>query len=461
MTPIQSQSIAAITSRIADVLVIALSLWLAYLLRGLDAPEQYVLAGFLALLLYLLAGAGKRTHRYSPEMTLAKEVWSALGVWVTTFAGLLVLAWMTKTTDHYSRIAIGLWGVFGAIGLLSWRLVLHLAPSFAGPAWRRRPVVIAGASTQARRFARFLTSTPAFHATLAGAFVENGVPEPKDGELPFPILGNFDTLVEQAGRHEFSAIFVALPASAEKSGHRLVAALSEIPATVYVVPSTFTEELAYARWVSLGGLPLISILETPLSGVNSWVKRLEDLVLSLLILAATAVPMLLIAAAVKLTSRGPVLFRQRRHGIDGREIRMFKFRTMTVAEDGAAVRHAVRNDSRLTPIGAFLRRTSLDEMPQFFNVLRGEMSVVGPRPHAIAINEHYRRLIPDFMLRHRVKPGITGWAQIHGWRGADTVEHMEERVRHDLWYVGRWSLWLDLWIVARTVVLLAGDRNAV
>ena len=171
--------------------------------------------------------------------------------------------------------------------------------------------------------------------------------------------------------------------------------------------------------------------------------------------------MLLIAAAIKLTSAGPALFKQRRAGLDGREITVWKFRTMTVQEDGDDVTLVVRGDKRVTPFGAFLRRTSLDELPQFLNVLRGDMSIVGPRPHAVVINEEYRRLIPGYMLRHRVKPGLTGWAQVHGWRGpTDRIEQIERRVQFDLWYIRNWSLWLDLWIIARTALCGFADDNA-
>ena len=368
---------------------------------------------------------------------------------------------MTKVTADYSRIAIGLWAIFGGFGLVFWRLATFLALRTTGTTWDPSPSVIAGVGTRARRFAQFLESTPAFRSTVAGYFAEHAVAEAERGAMPVPFLGDFDTLLKGVGSREFSTVFVALPANSEESERQLVARLSDTPVNVYVVPTPSAEELVHAQWVSLGGLPLVSVFESPFAGVNGWVKRMEDLVLSLAILSVAAVPMLVIAAAIKVTSPGPVFFRQRRHGIDGRELRMFKFRTMTVMEDGDAVRQAVRDDPRLTPIGAFLRRTSLDELPQLFNVLAGEMSVVGPRPHAVAVTEHYRRLIPGYMLRHRVRPGITGWAQIHGLRGSDTPESMRERLRYDLWYLSRWSLWRDLGIVARTVALLAGDRNAV
>ena len=199
----------------------------------------------------------------------------------------------------------------------------------------------------------------------------------------------------------------------------------------------------------------------PMDGANRIVKRIEDIILATLILALISIPMLMIAFCVRMTSPGPALFRQKRYGIDGKSIEVWKFRSMKVMENGAKVTQATRGDNRITPFGAFLRRTSLDELPQFINVLRGEMSIVGPRPHAIAHNEEYRKIISGYMLRHKVKPGITGWAQINGWRGeTDTVDKMEKRIEYDLDYIRNWSLFLDLKIVFLTVFKGFINKNA-
>ncbi|HEY6878372.1 MAG TPA: exopolysaccharide biosynthesis polyprenyl glycosylphosphotransferase, partial [Polyangiales bacterium] len=196
-------------------------------------------------------------------------------------------------------------------------------------------------------------------------------------------------------------------------------------------------------------------------GVNGWLKRVEDLVLGSLILMMIALPMAAIAVGVRLSSPGPIFFRQRRYGLNGEEIRVLKFRTMTVTEDGGVVTQAKKDDQRVTPFGRFLRRTSLDELPQFINVIMGEMSIVGPRPHAVSHNEMYRRMIHGYMLRHKVKPGITGWAQVNGWRGeTDTVEKMEQRVNHDLHYIQNWGLLFDLKIIFKTIFGSGTRQNA-
>ena len=205
----------------------------------------------------------------------------------------------------------------------------------------------------------------------------------------------------------------------------------------------------------------LSVYDTPFQGASDLLKRAEDIVLSSIILLMLTLPMLCIAAAVKLTSPGPVIFKQKRYGLDGKQILVYKFRSMKVQDNGPTVKQATKNDPRITKLGAFLRRTSLDELPQFINVLQGRMSIVGPRPHAVAHNEEYRKLIKGYMLRHKVRPGITGWAQVNGLRGeTETINKMVKRVEYDLDYIHRWSVWLDLKIIFMTVFNGFINKNA-
>jgi putative colanic acid biosynthesis UDP-glucose lipid carrier transferase len=209
------------------------------------------------------------------------------------------------------------------------------------------------------------------------------------------------------------------------------------------------------------GVPVIAVCETPFTGIPGLAKRLLDIVLSIIILILIAPILLMFAIAVKWTSPGPVIFKQRRYGLDGKQILVYKFRSMTVTEDGAQVKQAQKNDNRITPLGAFMRKTSIDELPQFVNVLQGRMSIVGPRPHAVAHNEEYRKLIKGYMVRHKVRPGITGWAQVNGYRGeTDSLGKMEGRIRYDLDYLRNWSIALDLYIIYRTVRLVFKDNQA-
>jgi putative colanic acid biosysnthesis UDP-glucose lipid carrier transferase len=215
------------------------------------------------------------------------------------------------------------------------------------------------------------------------------------------------------------------------------------------------------RLVDIDGVPVIGLCETPFTGINAIAKRTSDIVMSLAVIGLSAPLMAVIAIAVKLSSPGPVLFVQRRNGMDGQEIFIYKFRTMRVMEHGTLIRQVTRDDARVTAIGRWLRRTSLDELPQFFNVLQGRMSVVGPRPHAVVHNELYRRQIKGYMVRHKAKPGITGWAQINGCRGETaSVARMKERAALDLEYLRGWSLGLDFSIMARTLRLIARDAQA-
>jgi putative colanic acid biosynthesis UDP-glucose lipid carrier transferase len=274
-------------------------------------------------------------------------------------------------------------------------------------------------------------------------------------------LGGIDDLVQHARRGSVDLIYITFPMRAEERIRGVLARLGDTTASVYIVPDFFVFELLHARWTNIGGVPVVSVFENPLYGVDGLLKRIVDVVFGTAIFALAALPMAVILVLVKLSSPGPVLFKQRRYGLDGEEIRVWKFRTMTVCEDGDQVQQAQRDDQRVTPIGRCLRSTSLDELPQIFNVLGGSMSLVGPRPHATAHNEAYRSLIRGYMLRHKVKPGITGLAQVRGFRGeTETLDKMEKRVECDHQYIRNWSLWLDLRILFETLFVVFSRKNA-
>ena len=242
---------------------------------------------------------------------------------------------------------------------------------------------------------------------------------------------------------------------------QLLDELRDTTVSIYFVPDFFMTDLIQARLDDLGGLPVVAVCESPFTGINGLFKQVSDFLMAALILVLISPLMIAIAIAIKLTSPGPVLFRQHRYGLDGERIVVYKFRSMSVCENGDTVIQARANDNRVTPLGAFLRRTSLDELPQFINVLQGRMSVVGPRPHAVAHNETYRKLIKGYMIRHKVRPGITGWAQVNGCRGeTETLDKMKRRIDFDLEYLRRWSFLLDLRIILRTIGLMRRDPNA-
>jgi putative colanic acid biosynthesis UDP-glucose lipid carrier transferase len=278
---------------------------------------------------------------------------------------------------------------------------------------------------------------------------------------PEKLSGHCKDVADFARTHGVTAIYIALPLSNVPRIGEMIAALRDTTASIYFLPDVFAFDMIQGRLVDINGLPAISVCDTPFHGWNAVGKRAMDIVLAGIALMFAAPLLAVVALGVKITSRGPVLFRQRRYGLNGEQISVYKFRSMTVCEDGPQVTQATRNDQRITPLGKFLRRTSLDELPQLFNVLQGTMSLVGPRPHAIAHNEQYRKLISGYMIRHKVRPGITGWAQVNGFRGeTDTIEKMSSRVKYDIEYLNHWSPWLDLKILASTLMLVIKDEKA-
>jgi putative colanic acid biosynthesis UDP-glucose lipid carrier transferase len=278
---------------------------------------------------------------------------------------------------------------------------------------------------------------------------------------PDKLAGHCKDIASYARTHGVTAIYIALPLSNVPRIGVMIRELRDTTASIYFLPDVFAFDMIQGRLVDLNGMPAISVCDTPFHGMDAVLKRTMDVVLTGIALLVAAPLMAAIAVAVKATSRGPVLFRQRRYGLNGELINVYKFRSMTVCEDGAVVKQATRNDARTTALGKLLRRTSLDELPQLLNVLQGKMSLVGPRPHAIAHNEMYRKLISGYMIRHKVRPGITGWAQVNGLRGeTDTVEKMSARVKFDIDYLNSWSPWLDIKILLRTVMLVIRDSRA-
>jgi putative colanic acid biosynthesis UDP-glucose lipid carrier transferase len=323
-----------------------------------------------------------------------------------------------------------------------------------------RSVVVVGVNDVGLKFAGICERHPNLFMQVRG-FFDDRADERRPAAMPHPVLGKTGALVQYVREHGIKMIFISQPISAQPRVRKLIDELQDTTASVYFLPDVYIFDLMQARFDNVGGMPVIAIRESPFMGLNSTVKRASDIVLSLAILLLLTPLLVAIAAAVKLSSPGPVIFRQRRYGLYGEEIIVYKFRSMHVMENGGTVTQASRHDGRLTAIGGFLRRTSLDELPQFINVLQGRMSIVGPRPHAVAHNEQYRKLIKGYMLRHKVKPGITGWAQVNGMRGETaTLDKMEARIQYDLDYLRNWSVWLDLWIVLKTVKVVLTRENA-
>jgi putative colanic acid biosysnthesis UDP-glucose lipid carrier transferase len=284
---------------------------------------------------------------------------------------------------------------------------------------------------------------------------------PLPGEAHATANCRAEDFADYVRRNAVTRVYLALPLSTAPRIEALLKALRDTTASVYFVPNLFAFDLVQARCVEINGMPAFSICDSPLQGMSAFWKRAFDMAFALAVLLLFWPVFAAIAVAIKLSSPGPAIFKQRRYGLNGEQILVYKFRTMTVCEDGPIVAQASREDRRVTPIGGLLRRTSLDELPQVFNVLEGKMSFVGPRPHAVAHNEEYRKLICGYMIRHKMRPGITGWAQVNGLRGETaTVDKMQRRLQYDLEYLNNWSFKMDLKIIARTALTVLGQRNA-
>ena len=412
----------------------------------------------LALLVFAMTFPASPGRDSAGTARLARDI---LADWLAVAALLLLLGWASRTLDAFDARALIAWVLAAPAAMLgAHRAVPPLLARLRAAEGLERTAVIAGANELARRLAERIEASPLLGLRVAGYFDDRDAARLEAVDAA-RLLGRLDRLAEYVKAHRVEVIYITMPMAAQPRILQLLEGLRDTTASIYFVPDVLLFDLIQARVDSIGGIPALAVCESPFRGLDAALKRASDLVLAAVILALIAPLMLAIALGVKWSSPGPVLFRQRRYGLDGREIVVYKFRTMTCLEDGSRVRQATRDDPRVTPLGALLRRYSLDELPQFVNVLQGRMSVVGPRPHAVAHNELYRRLIRGYMIRHKVKPGITGLAQVNGLRGeTESLDKMRARIEYDLAYLRNWSLLLDLQIVLKTVAVVLKGHNA-
>lgn len=419
--------------------------------------------GYLALLVFVISspllGRFDLPHSEPPSQTPLSRFPAAcsrvLVRWGAIVAALLFLAFAFDVGTVFSRKAMLTWFVITPVVLCLAQAVRLRASWFAAHMSAERYIIV-GVNDVGLELARRLPAKGFY-----------GYFDFRSSDRISPLLetdkfaGHCGDLADHVRTHGIGRVYIALPLANVPRLTALINALRDTTASVYFVPDAFAFDLIQGRLAEVNGMPVLSVCETPFHGTDAVLKRLMDLALGGCALLLTLPVIVLIAAAVKLSSPGPVLFRQRRYGLHGEEIKVYKFRSMTVCEDGAVVTQATAKDHRVTSIGRLIRRTSLDELPQLFNVLQGTMSLVGPRPHAVAHNEKYRRLINGYMVRHKVRPGITGLAQVHGLRGeTETLEKMAERVRYDLEYLRNWSPWLDLRILFKSLGVVWSDYKS-
>lgn len=422
--------------------------------------EQFSRAiGAAAVLTFFIASyVFNRSNR---ETDLAgkptRSAWSRIALqWAGVTSILLFTAFAFRETEHFSRLVVITWFFATPIALSATHALRSpIYRALTSGAYAPRYLII-GAN---RVGFELMCRLP--QKGFMGFFDFRSANRVAQVIEPEKLAGHCKDVAAYARTHGIRAIYIALPLSNVPRIGEMVRELQDTTASVYFVPDVFAFELIQGRLVVIDGMPILSVCDTPFHGMDAVLKHATDLAYGLAALLVAAPVMALIALGVKLSSPGPILFRQRRYGLNGEEIIVYKFRSMRVCEDGPVVAQATRHDPRVTWIGRIIRRTSLDELPQIFNVLQGKMSLVGPRPHAVAHNELYRRLINGYMLRHKVRPGITGLAQVNGLRGeTETVEKMRERVKYDLEYLSRWSPWLDIKIILKTLGVVWRDHNA-
>ena len=379
--------------------------------------------------------------------------------WIVLLAILALCGYATNSLHYFDTRVLLAWTLVTPV--LQWLSVWVGQEVLRRVAKRpevRRSAVVVGAGPLGVKVSKALLESQDQGVDFVGYF-DDRTDERLHGEAVHERLGTLRDLAPYVRAQGIKEVYITLPLGSQPRIVELLEQVQGTTASIFFVPDVFGISIIQGRLQDMNGVPVVGICETPFTGTNELVKRVSDIVLANLILIS---PLLLaIAIGVRLSSPGPVIFKQRRNGLDGEEIIVYKFRTMRVMDDGQVVPQATKGDPRITPFGAFLRRTSLDELPQFVNVLQGRMSIVGPRPHAVAHNEQYREMIKAYMVRHKVKPGITGWAQVNGLRGeTETIEKMRQRVEYDLEYLRNWSLGLDLQIIVRTARLVLFDRNA-
>lgn len=451
--------VAAGVLRACDVLLMPASALLAYFIRfrslGIDLSHLVVVPFGMIIIANTMSFA--RAYDLRALDNVREQLRKVTAGWTLAFALLIAVAFFDQVSDQFPRLWIGLWFALGSSFSFAARIVVLLYLE------RRRragtlsvAIAVVGSPKFAREAMRRLTAASNSDVRVMGLY------EPRLGEATTSGAPTVDALLQLARKTRLDEIIVELPPQRDCRFKLMLEKLGELPVDVNLYPDLSDLAIAPRKFAVLREAVMINVFERPLSGWAAILKRLEDVVLSAILLVMVLPLVGMIAMLVKLDSPGPVFFRQQRFGFNNNPFLVYKFRTMCVAAaTDPTVRQARRSDPRVTRVGRILRRTSLDELPQLLNVLRGDMSLVGPRPHAIAHNEYYARCIDRYLHRHRVKPGITGWAQVNGLRGeTPTIASMHARVRYDLSYIENWSIWFDLWILLRTFALGFFHRNA-
>ncbi|OQW86626.1 MAG: undecaprenyl-phosphate glucose phosphotransferase [Rhodoferax ferrireducens] len=434
--------------------VYVFSLWaLAYFFDGSIEPP-YLLLSIMVFAVTFPGQARLQSSIYTMILDITLN-------WIGIAGLLLVIGITTGYIREFSQQALFTWLWFAPATEIGICLALRVAaPALLRLQGPKQRAIVVGMNEQGLALAARIKNSPYSWIDLVG-FVDSRSIDRLPVSPQHKLLGNLEKLVHLVQTNHVQLIYLSLPMASQPRILQVLDELKDTTVSIYFVPDMFLTDLIQGRPGSVCGTPIISVCDTPFKGASGAAKRLSDIVLSALILVLISPVLLGVALGVKLSSPGPIIFKQRRYGQNGEEILIYKFRSMTVTEDGSNIQQAQKDDQRITRLGAFIRKTSLDELPQFINVLQGRMSIVGPRPHAVAHNELYRKLIKGYMVRHKVKPGITGWAQVNGFRGeTNTLDKMQSRIEFDLDYLRNWSLVLDIKIILKTIRLVFKDQQA-
>ncbi|MCA1392262.1 undecaprenyl-phosphate glucose phosphotransferase [Bradyrhizobium sp. IC3123] len=427
----------------------------------LGKADVYAAASVLVAINFVLLTIVQRGYRLKTVTNLPRTFRMTLATWTGLFGALLAIAFTMKVSDEFSRGTTISFYLVGLAALLAWKIV---AARWTAHALRTG----AFANGRALLIAEFGLATSSNTVDDLGqhGYRLMRVMEIPAKELASPLLlsslaPRFEELINYAREQRIEHVFLLINWSRQHAIDSILDALKILPLPVHLVPDPNTARFLRYPLSGTGNTFTAELRRAPLTLRERAFKRALDLVGASFALFVFAPMMLVTALLIKLTSTGPVFFRQTRHGFGGRAFRIFKFRTMRVLEDGPNIVQAQKNDPRVTPIGKWLRKTSIDELPQLLNVLKGDMSLVGPRPHAAAHNTEYEQIIGNYAFRHHVKPGITGWAQVNGYRGETrTLDLMQKRVGYDLWYINNWSIWLDMKILLGTAMMIVARPTA-
>ena len=446
--------------RIFDPVLTVATGFIAYraYLGTFSPPDQYLL--FLAVGALAVATIFPLFKLYEPQRGagMADELRRLLYAWLLLAAITGAAMFATKMGDNYSRVWVAAWLIGGFVLTTAARVTIRLSlRALRTRGFNQRHVAIVGAGTLGRTVGMRLIGAP-WTGFNVRSFYDDDTTKAGTTIADRPVLPIDERLRADVEANAIDQVWIALPLRAEGRIRGILTMLREHSVEIRFVPDIYSFHLLNHSMTDVGGLPVISLTETPMSGINRIVKAIEDYALASVLLILASPFMLLIAIGIKLTSPGPVLYRQERVTWNGEKFQMLKFRTMPVDAEAASgpvwSRHGER---RATPLGAFLRRTSLDELPQFFNVLHGEMSLVGPRPERPEFVERFRQEIPGYMQKHLVKAGISGWAQVNDLRGDSDLS---QRIQYDLYYIDNWSLWFDLRIMVLTLWHILTSHNA-